>query len=114
MLKKCDIFSLLQEQANAWLSHTIATLNNTKQQLTGKTSNELLDDEKGALGAAPERLLCYEQVPLRVDKYATVSYKTNRYSVPDHLVGAFVDAKIMSHNLWFYHDNRKVAMHQRR
>ena len=101
------------DQANAWLSHTIATLNNTKQQLTGKTANELLDDEKGALGVAPERLLCYEQIPLRVDKYATVSYKTNRYSVPDHLVGAFVDAKIMSHNLWFYHDNRKVAMHER-
>lgn len=101
------------EEATAWLSHTIAALNNTKQQLTGKTANEMFDDERSALTVAPVRLLCSEQIQLRVDKYATVSYKTNRYSVPDHLVGTFVDAKIMSHELWFYHDNCKIATHKR-
>lgn len=101
------------KEATTWLSTTIAALNNTKQQLTRKTANKSLDQEKSALRAAPVRLLCFEQIQLRVDKYATVSYKTNRYSVADHLVGSFVDAKIMSHELWFYHDNHKIATHTR-
>ena len=105
-------FSNLKE-ATLWLSNTIATLNNTKQQLTAKTANELFDQEKKALAVAPPKLHCFEQIQLRVDKYATVSYKTNRYSVSDHLVGAFIDAKIMSHQLWFYHDNHKIAIHKR-
>lgn len=29
------------------------------------------------------------------------------------MVGAFVQAKIMSHELWFYHNDDKVATHQR-
>jgi len=108
---KCHFTDL--EEATDWLSNTIAVLNNTKQQLTGKTANELFDDERVALGVVPARLLCSDQIQLRVDKYATVSYKTNRYSVPDDLVGAFVQTKIMSHELWFYHNDRKVATHKR-
>lgn len=108
---KCHFTDL--EEATAWLDKTIAALNNTKQKLTGKTANELLGDERATLLPLPTRLLCSDQIQLRVDKYATVSYKTNRYSVPDDLVGAFVQAKIMSHELWFYHNDRKVATHRR-
>lgn len=101
------------EEATAWLHTKIAVLNNTRQKLTGKTANELLADERAALLPLPTRLLCSDQIQLRVDKYATVSYKTNRYSVPDNLVGEFVQVKIMSHELWFYHNDRKVAIHRR-
>jgi hypothetical protein len=45
-----------------------------------------------SLPSAP--LICSEQEQLRADKYATVSFGTNRYSVPDHLVGHFVEVKI--------------------
>ncbi len=108
---KCHFTDL--EEATDWLHNKIDVLNNTRQKLTGKTANELLDDERASLVALPARLLCSEQIQLRVDKYATVSYKTNRYSVPDDLVGAFVQAKIMSHELWFYHNDCKVAAHRR-
>ena len=101
------------EEATAWLHTKIAALNNTRQKLTGKTANELLAEERAALLVLPTRLLCSDQIQLRVDKYATVSYKTNRYSVPDHLVGEFVQVKIMSHQLWFYHNDHKVATHHR-
>ncbi|GAA3573538.1 Mu transposase domain-containing protein [Snuella lapsa] len=101
------------EEATAWLYTKVAALNNTRQKLTGKTAKELLAQEKAALLPLPTKLLCSEQIQLRVDKYATVSYKTNRYSVPDHLVGEFVQVKIMSHELWFYHDNHKVTTHLR-
>lgn len=108
---KCHFTDL--EEATAWLGTKIAVLNDTRQKLTGKTANELLAEERASLMPLPTRLLCSDQVQLRVDKYATVSYKTNRYSVPDNLVGAFVQAKIMSHELWFYHNDDKVATHQR-
>jgi len=101
------------EEATAWLHTKTAALNNTRQKLTGKTANELLAQEKAALLPLPTKLRCSEQIQLRVDKYATVSYKTNRYSVPDHLVGEFVQVKIMSHELWFYHTDHKVATHSR-
>lgn len=108
---KCH-FTDLQE-ATDWLSKTTASLNNVTQKLTGKTANELLEEERTALLRLPAKLLCSDQIQLRVDKYATVSYKTNRYSVPDCLVGDFVQAKIMSHELLFYHNDRRVASHRR-
>ena len=54
-------FNILEE-ATAWLHIKIAVLNNTKQKLTGKTANELLDDEKTALLVFPTRLLWSDQI----------------------------------------------------
>lgn len=62
-------------------------LNATQQQQSGKSADQMLKEEKPYLPVANTAMLCAEQVQLRVDKYATVSYKTNRYSVPDRLVG---------------------------
>lgn len=101
------------EEATAWLHTKIAALDNTREKLTGKTANELLGEERAALLVLPTRLLCSDQFQLRVDKYATVSYITNRYSVPDHLVGESVQVKIMSNELWFYHNDHKVVPHHR-
>ena len=101
------------EQANKYLLGVIEKLNNTKQQLTGKTAVELFAEEKEYLYKQEEELACSENAQLRVDKYATVSYRTNRYSVSDKLVGSFVDVKIYSSKLEFYYDNRLVASHQR-
>ena len=101
------------EQANKYLLEVIEKLNNTKQQLTGKTAVELFAQEKEYLYKQSEELACSENAQLRVDKYATVSYRTNRYSVSDKLVGAFVDVKIYSSKLEFYYENRLVASHQR-
>jgi len=101
------------DQANAWLYRRVDQLNSSIQQLSGKTAIELLDEEKCFLRPSPLKLTCAEQAQLRVDKYSTVSYKTNRYSVPDHLVGEFVDVRVMSQELFFYHKNTKIATHSR-
>lgn len=100
-------------QAEEWLTTTINNLNTTRQRLTGKTAIELFKEEKDVLYPAPKQMICYELIQLRVDKYATISYRTNRYSVPDHLVGNFVDARIMSHKIEIYHNQHRVAMHDR-
>ncbi|WP_170982999.1 IS21 family transposase [Dyadobacter frigoris] len=106
------------DQANAWLYGRVDQLNSSMQQLSGKTAIELLDEEKCFLRPSPLKLTCAEQAQLRaaaaaVDKYSAVSYRTNRYSVPDHLVGEFVDVRIMSQELFFYHKNTKIATHFR-
>lgn len=109
---KDDFASIIEAQQ--WLESTLQRLNGTKQQQTGKSANLLIEEEKRVLGKHPVSvMICSEQVPLRVDKYATVSYQGNRYSVPEHLVGLFVDVSIRSREIHIYHQNRRVAIHTR-
>lgn len=108
-----DRFASIDE-ANQWLYEHIKKINFQKQTLTGKTANELFAEEKSALLRLPKfELISCEQVQLRVDKYSTISYRTNRYSVPEHLVGEFVDVVVSSDNLQMYHKNEKQAFHTR-
>ncbi len=58
-------------------------------------------------------MACSDYEQLRVDKYATISYRTNRYSVSDKLVGRFVDVKIYSSKIEVYYDNQFIATHER-
>jgi hypothetical protein len=50
---------------------------------------------------------------LKIDKYATFSYGTNRYSVPDYLVGRIVDVKVYANRLKVYHNNLYLYTHVR-
>jgi len=101
------------EDVEKWLATTINKLNATKQKISGKTADELFLDEKKVLSPAPLKLACAEQVQFRVDKYATISYKTNRYSVPDYLVGQFIESKIFSQQIHIYHNSQLIASHER-
>lgn len=102
-----------QAEAEIWLMTILNKLNTTKQKLSGKTAEQLFSEEKKVLLSSPAKLACAEQVQLRVDKYSTISYKTNRYSVPDNLVGQFIDVGILSHKIHIYHDNKIIAAHNR-
>lgn len=102
-----------EKEAKEYLLNTIDRLNATKQKLSGKTAKQLFQDEAKVLLPAPAQLHCCEQEEFRVDKYSIISYRTNRYSVPDHLVGQFVDVKISSHQIQIYHKNKRVAIHER-
>ena len=104
-----ESLALAQEKLDA----TIQKLNNTKQQLTGKTANEMFVKEQQTLLQCPPKLSCYEEEYLKVDKYATICYRTNRYSVPDHLVGSVVEARVMSGQMLIYANDTLVAKHQR-
>lgn len=101
------------EEAEKHLASCIEQLNHTKQQLTGRSSIDMFTEEKEQLWQFAHPLACSDTVQLRVDKYATISYCTNRYSVPDTLVGCFVDVQIFSHQVKVYHENNQVAKHQR-
>jgi hypothetical protein len=56
---------------------------------------------------------CFSGENLRVDKYATICYGTNRYSVPDHLSGRMVFVKVHADLLRIYDINTVVCCHQR-
>ena len=101
------------EEAKEWLLCVLEQLNRTPQQLTGKTAEELFDEEKNLLPPAPVKMHCSDLTIAKVDKYSTFSYKGNRYSVPDHLVGGHVDVQISSHTLRIYSDGQLVAKHPR-
>lgn len=101
------------EAASEYLSKTIERINNTSQQLTGKTACELFEEEKECLRPSLSPMECSEMEVLRVDTYATISYKTNRYSVPERLVGQFVEIKASSDKIVAYHENKQVAGHAR-
>jgi transposase len=108
-----DNFTDIQE-AQEQLEITLSRINGAKQTGTGQTADELFSKEKGDLYRLPgARLICSDQVQLRADKYATISYRTNRYSVPDHLVGEFVEANIQSEELHIHHQNKRVATHKK-
>lgn len=107
-----DSFATLKE-ANNYLLSILEKINNSKQQLTGKSANEMFIEEKKHLIEHTETLAFCDHEQLRVDKYATICYRTNRYSVSDKLVGRFVDVKIYSSKLEFFYDNGLVASHQR-
>ena len=101
------------EQARQYLETIISKVNQTRQQLTGRTAIEMFSDEKGLLWQHTGPLACSDSAQLRVDKYATVSLLTNRYSVSEKLVGCFVDVKIFSNTIEAYFENKQVASHQR-
>lgn len=102
------------EAANARLSGTCNRLNTRfNRDNQGKRSIDLLEVEKKQLAPAPPSFDCGQMEQCKVDKYSVITYATNRYSVPDHLVGKMVDVKVYPEELHCYHENRKVCRHER-
>src|SRR6056297_1138794 len=102
------------EEANKWLLATCNRLNSYFNRFTkGKRPLELFNQEQAYLYPAPPKFDCAILDQSRVDKYSTISYSTNRYSVPDHLVGQMVDIKIYPEKLICYHHSNKVCVHER-
>lgn len=110
---KKDRFPTL-EGSNVWLLGTCNRLNSHyNRDNQGKRPIDLLEIEKRALYPAAPRFDCGQMEQSKVDKYSVITYATNRYSVPDHLVGKMVDVKVYPENLYCYHENQKICEHER-
>ncbi|MDX9727614.1 MAG: IS21 family transposase [Bacteroidales bacterium] len=102
------------EAGNESLAGTCNRLNTRfSRDNQGKRPVDLLETEKRYLAPLPPRFDCGHIEQCRVDKYSVITYGTNRYSVPDHLVGRIIDVKVYPEELLCYHDNRKVCQHER-
>jgi len=101
------------EQAQDHLLATLERLNNLFTSSCGKRPSEALAEEKKHLWKYPGEMECYLMSSLKIDKYSTFSYGTNRYSVPDYLVGRMVDVKVYANRLKVYHNNLHLFTHER-
>lgn len=100
------------DQAQAHLLATCEQIN----QLPGTAKKIPVDEllqERSSLWKYPGPMECFVTVPLKVDKYATVCYGTNHYSVPDRYCGRIVDVKIYSSELKVFFANVLVCTQQR-
>ena len=100
--------------ANEHLLQICGELNNTGQKLKKeKTANQLFEEEKSNLFIVKYPYKCFENDHAKVDKYSTISYKKNRYSVPDFLVGRLLDIKIFAEKIDIYFNEELVGSHKR-
>lgn len=101
------------QQAQDHLMQVLEKINNMPSACTGNSPVKTLGEEKSHLWKYPGEMECYLMHSLKVDKYATFSYGTNRYSVPDYLVGRIVDVKAYSNRLKVYHNSLHLYTHER-
>jgi len=80
---------------------------------TGKTPREEFSREQPSLWKYPGAMECFLTHELKVDKYATICFGTNRYSVPDHLVGRMVEVKVYANELKVYYNHLLLCRHDR-
>lgn len=106
-----DSFDTL-EQAQAHLQGTNDHLNGLCNS-TGKIPREEFVKEQTSLWKYPGPMECFLTHDLKVDKYATVCFGTNRYSVPDHLVGRMVEVKVYANELKVYYNHLLICRHDR-
>lgn len=101
------------DQAQQHLMGIVEKINNLPGNQSGKTPSQLLDQERTQLWKYPGEMECYLTTSLKIDKYSTFSYGTNRYSVPDYIVGKMVEVKVYANRLKVYHNSHELCVHQR-
>jgi len=100
----------LSSQSYEW----ILERNSQKCQAHGHTPNDLLSKEREVLEPLTETADTYGLLHLlRVYPESVIRYDTNCYSVPEHLIGQVVAARVTSNELKIYHNNQLVAQHER-
>lgn len=102
-----DSFSSLAA-ANTYLEQKCKQLNATDAKISDRFAQE-----QSLLYSAPAAFDCSRQETARVDKYATVMVASNRYSVPDHLVGELLQVRVYAETVKCYYGKEVVARHQR-
>ena len=109
-----DMFISLEE-AQHYLVSIIEKLNTCTHYLKEKTHHELMLEERaertGSLTTAPFDPA--ELMELRVDKYSTVTYRQNRYSVPEGHVGEYIKLKARAEEVLLFSQGECIAKHKR-
>lgn len=101
----------LAEQCAAWLHHV-----NTERpsDATGQVPVTLLVEEQAKLSALPATAQDYGFFDcVVVSREGLVAIETNRYSVPAHLMGRAVTARIHATRIEVFADHELVAVHAR-
>jgi transposase len=108
-----DKFDSLYE-ANQYLQQKCESLNSKPQQLKPQqTADDLFKEESSKLYTFATPYVCFDNEVSKADKYSTITYKKNRYSVPDYLVGKMLNLKIFAQKIDVYFNKEYVCSHNR-
>lgn len=103
--------------ANTHLSTRLEQLNARCAKGQSMSIAQRFAEEQAVMKTVPVHPFDVSQLRLaKVDKYACVRIDNNYYSVPDHLVGQYLQARIYALRLELYdrHSEQCLATHQRR
>ena len=104
-----DKFETIKD-ANVYLLENIKYLNNQKKKNKNNLSAlDLFKDEKKFLNNKKPFFETSFEVEAVVDKYSTISFNTNKYSVPEDYVGKILDLRIYSNEIICYYKNKIVC-----
>lgn len=109
-----DTFTSL-EDAQTYLSEILMELNNYPHYKKKQTHHELMLEERAIREINTERLAfdASELHEFRVDKYSTITYRQNHYSVPEGHVGEWVQVKASAEKILIFSDEECIATHKR-
>ncbi len=79
-----------------------------------KARGESVEVDISSLRSEYNMIGCFENASYKVDKWSTICMKKIYYSVPDILVGKYVDVKIYSEKILVFSEGKKVATHERK
>ncbi len=104
-----DKFETIKE-ANDYLLEKIKYLNSQKKKSKNDLSAiDLLKDEKKYLNDKRSFFETSFETESVVDKYSTISFNTNKYSVPEEYVGKILDLRVYSNEIICYYKNKKIC-----
>jgi predicted DNA-binding protein YlxM (UPF0122 family) len=100
-------------EAQSYLLRRVEELNERPATGLSESAAVKLELERKGLSAHQGRMECYAGENHKVDKYSTICFGTNRYSVPDHMIGKMVFAKIYSQWIKIYDSSSVLCQHNR-
>jgi transposase len=101
----------LNQQAKQWC---IEYANKKEKRVLGTSAEIAFLQEKPYLTPLPEVLpLIYEHYQRIVDPAAYINLDTNRYSVPEKLIGKTLDVYKYPEEIRIFHRHQEVAVHRR-
>ncbi len=109
--KKIDFESLAS--ANEYLEKEEDKLNNKIPVGCKRSSSAILEEEKKYLLPLPPFFSVSKVEQLKVDKYSTISFETNRYSIPDQYVGKCMTVRIYPTRLKISYNDENLCEHER-
>lgn len=109
-----DTFASLEE-AQIYLTEIVMKLNLRPHYKKKKTHHELMLEERVTKATSAD-IIPFDASELhefRVDKYSTITFRQNHYSVPEGHVGEWVKVKVSAEKLMIFSNDACIATHKR-
>lgn len=109
-----DTFTSLEE-AQSYLVEILKRLNDRLHYKKKITHHELMLEERAARTLSVDVVAfdASELYEFRVDKYSTITYRQNHYSVPEGHVGEWVKVKASAEKIIIFSEDACIATHKR-